>query len=746
MHAIQYIYFPEQVDTNWLQPERVIVDLLLLIGRNINYSPKDADPNTYRIATSVRPKQRRVFTKKDRTIKHEEYTRTVAYADGRKVHRTLARFEDWQPTLLKSFNLISKFHEQSPQSLEAAIHLYCYTANSLTGKWDTKPSNTAVGLLEIIYNLDLMEDNRFKPMIQTLKGIALKQAKGYPELYNKFHYLVLEYKPLWQDYDELNKTIPLSERKTNNPSSLPEILPKIANWQSQVNKISSLKQQVEENSSYKFAKKNAWNGLTLADVRKHSKHQQQLLVDLRTASHDFKKDIGVNMQITFENAHRQLNLNEHNIEFYTKVIDLVKMLFVSDPLLPNKLKSSQNSLYSLSSDKLIKLFEHTSFSWLIHLDKHPSSFDIIHNWAEKQPEQFYQLLKIMTYQIGKEVYYIKSDEFLFDPNYSLKIKPEQLSNFVNLLDTSLKPSKTVHEILNDPKVIDSISNLLEPFSIEATYQPIKNLTTTNIKFPFIKYRKQQFGKSYQELIQKWLTIALFAMSSVLSIYGDIKNNPNSSIVKFLNSYLGKRNNKFDILEGNLEARSVAEISKTPVFEFGTITYPHQPLTDTLSYFGIVPLKMYVEQSELLFDDPQNIVSLIKPEESALNNYSPNQIAYVINDPNPYIYAPLGWRFTKIYHKDGDKYIPSEDKRYAAVNEANKPSHLIVVVEPIPLLRDPLINNSRITIYDLPKTTLEDQDINFNYERAYELNQKLEKGSELQVIHLNFIQPHLKLRP
>jgi len=521
LRALDYLYGnkDEAIDTK--SKDNPLVDIIALIA---NIGDAKSASSTYQIAVEGTPKPIPLITKTSREKKPEQRTFEIA-PWGRKEHRTIARFSNQISTVLRGLNLLTEASKHHPLIIRSTIHEY---SNNFGGGTHFA-AGTAVGLLEIINNLDLLNDARFHSLSSELREVVFEEVKSYKELKERYSYRVVDKRRFWYQGE-----VDTYARKKMNYVKVDGInrievnrfpkfsVPTITGWQRKSRERSKIIKEHRQLTLFNSIKRTAVNfsedkaiqavsddRLKKADLTEQKRNlEQKQHGKLRRAWRKF-----VETEID-----EGSNITRNEERLVKDAVNLILDYFVTDPALSQKAKANilgnknsgdKNFYYQIDSKALAKDY---LFSWILAL-RNPytaKGFKEALKEGEHATESFYLLTKLMVFEILNKSLGTKEHKFLFDPNYKHKFDTETilaLFDDIKKLGDSYVPdiSDIVKEALKEGD--SNIEDLLSESSIGKMKKSLEKLTYKTILGKLRKDKARaitESDKKRAKKISKWM--------------------------------------------------------------------------------------------------------------------------------------------------------------------------------------------------------------------------------------------------
>lgn len=123
---------------------------------------------------------------------------------GREKYRTIKGFAGWDAVAFRGLYLLAAVTDRNPSWTEEMIEEYL----KVTGFQEAGKSNMAVGILDILNNMDLIKDPSFSDFAFRLGVIAVRDSSSFESLYSEYHYRVMDNRDFWLEVSETVGRLP----------------------------------------------------------------------------------------------------------------------------------------------------------------------------------------------------------------------------------------------------------------------------------------------------------------------------------------------------------------------------------------------------------------------------------------------------------------------------------------------------------------------------------------------------------
>ncbi len=655
-------------------------------------------------------------TYSDATTKEDQYVEDQSAA-GKKQYRTLARFDTWQTSFVRGMYLIARVSDENPELLDQTLTRYCdyYTGNK------SQKYETALGLLDVLNNANLLEEPHFIGLAAKLRKTVLEGVgNSYENLKKAYYYRVVDRPLFWQEENpelvEPRSHIPPPEEE---PAHTIETrfthYPSLTRWERGVrerrNDIDTLRTLTPRNAIVKAIP--GTEDKMIKSVVEDT--QQAALINSRLTRAE--KQLLSHIHTDFEQFILALAngtpLDSQDNAFLADATGAVMRHFKSNDLLSQKTKSVINgdsNQYHIKQEKLPTI---PLVRWLILFKKDPDTAGVLRHWAQIQPESLYVLFKSMTYDVAKHFYATGEKDFLFDDAYVQKAKTEDLIRLINEIDTLAQTAKQDVKTLllqAEKTVTEETAPLIEKdikkqrrrklLSLRRRHLPLVNKT-----IPVMEKWKTVTKKDIAKLaLVGTSTASLLTGGYTVFINEVLKHAPYR--VQFGQNNLGDRIPEVLPREmvQNLQPTKFFDIVHLPKKYFSGVKgedlgyFPAQYNFNDLPDSSLIP----TENSKDIWSKFNNI-EVVDNLETYKGVYKDDEFAYIINTPPIDIVAPTGWKITRVIQERGKPEAQISMTQNELIYDVkhlstpdDQPSRVILVLEKLTFEEN--LANGRMTRY------------------------------------------------
>ena len=678
--------------------------------------------------------------------------------DGKtKTFRTVWGFGDYMTPTVRGLYLWAEMAKADPEAITEAIGDYNKVAtNNLTTN-----AGTALGILEIINNARLLEDDRFADLIDNLRGIVMKEAHTYDELRQEFQYQLTvmdTYKPFWVEGEI--KQAQLEERSSDRRTHLKDAseaqgveFPTTDGWDAMTRRRNADSEEVENlKKTYEVLTEQLshgngdWVMRTIKELVSNKRRAAELIARNRRTEKLYKSHLTEG----WKRVLAPFQLGRAPTDSEIKSVDEVSRRLI------NYFKNDSNISHAVSAmheDYGIKaeiLAASPLVNWVLSL-KDRETADKIRRSVEEQPQSFCLLLKSMVDEVSHASFARVQGEkdFLFDYQYMNRAEanPESL---VKIYD----------ELVNIVKINRPDLNQIFQSVLASEYKDVAELLAIprpSGRFDAIKKRVEgwELGGSMTKsakLIPPFRDkSSAFTRRDFLKIAGTIGLAVGLEELTFgrlgiFDSIFSGRHYLYDLSEQtSLETLNKEERLNLRPQRYARIYQLPQGMNlsngDELAYF-INRWNYRLEFRGLIndyFKTFENTQTVDKLELSKLT-FGPDQLVLSLdkNDGLGFIYPPLGWKFVRIIQTEGVKPVTDTYGRiaYTTRHGMEWPDQSLFVLE----RSDPNFDYTKMVnrIVEMPGEKYDTYTHFYNYEEAVPTNKLLAPDPILQDLHHEFI--------
>lgn len=533
LNALDYLYGQRDEALNDTSKHNPLVDIIALIA---NVGDGRSSHSTLQLAVEGAPESIPFITRTPLTKKPEQRTFEVK-SWGKKEYRTIARFSSQLSTVLKGLDILNEASKHHPLIIRSAIHEY----SDDYGGGTSFTTGTAMGIIEILNNLDLLGDSRFNSLATELREVVLEDVINYSELKKRYSYRVVEKRPFWyqgevNSYRRKRMNYVVTDGETRiEVNKFPKLfLPAITGWQRKSRERTKIIKKHRELTLFNSLKKSAINfseeiairTITEDRLKKAVLREQRLSLE----SKQYGKLRRVWRNFIELEIDEGSNITENEEELIQGAISLILEQFITDPALSQKARTNILGRKS-ENDKVVyyhmdakELANDLIFSWVLSL-RNPyiaKGFKKALEGGDEAVESFYLLTKLMAFDVLKKSLGTKEYKLLFDPNYKHKFNKESmLTLFEKIKELGDIYTPDINDIVTQAIRENhvNIKDLLTESSMKKMREKLEDLTYEKILVGIVKDKAIALtgaDKLRAKYMAKWMAIT-FGVAVLLSV-------------------------------------------------------------------------------------------------------------------------------------------------------------------------------------------------------------------------------------
>lgn len=778
LRAVDYLYGTDDlIESEETNP---LVDILALVAHP-KFNGKSVD---FQLTAEGIPLPKPLFAKAEPANKGGQRT-FDEYSSDRQEYRTITAFGTIMPTTIRGLYIMAEASKAHPSILRSALAQY----ESLIPDDSGKAEGTAVGLLEILHNAHLLYDRRFYNFATQLRDIVFDQVKDYSALKNKYAYTIITEKPFWyrgekekiRSHDKF-EYIPAPSPMVEQVSEASYSIPQFDTWTLIAKKraeLTSLVRKFTLNNSLKKSTPNFSPEKALKSIKQDQISKATCAEELRNLelkqSDNLKK---VWRKFIEDEIGENFIIESEEVKFVEKILSKIVTLFTDDKSLSQKAKTnfSNNESFSVSGFYGLKteaLLKDPLFHWILAM-RIPETRRTFRDAVGRNPESitsFHLFLRLLTYETARVSFHTKELNFLFDSTFTQKMSPDKTLAFLDSILDSIQDHvpdvrRLTKAILPESRKV--VSDLLKPERLNRVKNNLNSLKYRDIFGLKSRIPKAiGFAEEDREFLKK-LPKKITAFTAYLAFFVAVEIGVSHGIGKLIkgpaqetsgsqastDKLLSLGDGKFpkSIADRIPDSISPEDLAKIGPADFGEIL--HFPrgwgMDKAGAQVGYFPWGALVKvggqmagiDSWVRATGQEGVPSqipfsaFVKVDDISKQNpdYSPNQLAYVIDSPNPIIYPPIGWQITKIYQEGGSN--PTEGS-IGELYYTDAPVKVLIIVDSVGEIT---LNDSWGRVKEDSERLTNRYDVRkwFNGDLAATVNSKLAGDPALQQLHSDFI--------
>ena len=137
-----------------------------------------AAPSGFTLTAEGEPIPIRFLGSVDSKLKPEQYTYFNQSPSWRSEYRTISNFGRQLSTVIRGLYVLGEAAKHHPVIIPSTLNQY---SEKVKGGSEAKVANTAtaIGLLEILNNTNLLYDHRFRPLAEQLRDIVFEDVPAF---------------------------------------------------------------------------------------------------------------------------------------------------------------------------------------------------------------------------------------------------------------------------------------------------------------------------------------------------------------------------------------------------------------------------------------------------------------------------------------------------------------------------------------------------------------------------------------
>ncbi|HJY98571.1 MAG TPA: hypothetical protein VJ227_02570 [Patescibacteria group bacterium] len=755
--AINYLYGDAKSLTESEVSENPLVDLLILVAGRHKGGKPPSEGGGFQLAVEGPPERQGIF-------EGQGYQRREQYSyetdkRGRKVEfRTLARFAPIQKTVAKTLYVFAQVNERYPEALRPTLEKY----SQVTALGEGGETGVAIGMLEFLYNMNLMRDPRFSNLSKSLRDIAIEDLGSVEEVQGRYSYRVTRYTPFWLEGETALKkkrsTVYGREKASISEEDAPAILlPETDYWDSSVRKIAEDRRQIAgltpANSISRVSRTGDRSLVAFsADMRETLRKRSELIETLRLQGEKLPSELRRRWVGWLNGVSAERKVTSDDSELMGLAARTIMRAFSADKNLSRKsagLIDETSGPYRIDPSKLIN---DPLFNWIFAL-RDETFASRLEKAAATQPAEFSLLLRLMTYESSHKFFRKREGKFLFDPRYKEKANPDDLVNLIRELRALVNGHKPdIKQILLET-ILTTDAATMDLTNSKRIKQIEKNLRSLRYEEPMPLVRIDKSRGMLRRDFLKTLAYGTLALEWYYIGRGLFKTDPVSAAegaapISGAELLEGNTNGFFDEAYKRVpEGLSVREVERLKPFFYGRVLnlpekYFPEMEGERVGFFAAKwgnPDGNYFDTAPIAGQfEPVNVVDSIADLNPDLSGFRDSLIIQP-EKLTKYFIPPTGWKVSGILQEKGA--IPLRGfagEIYFLPAPEDPPVTAIIAMTKIP--------DSEMQFHSPGITTVSRKELEvlpndyslLRPERAYELNKRLSKDPELQRLHKSYI--------
>lgn len=747
--ALGYLYGDRETTSADGLPENPLIDILTLVS-GPGYKPGIH----FQLAVTGPPEQIERYRNVDPSAKQDQYSYSENKLGERKVFRTLSRFGDTQGTMARGLHIFARITDRYPELLKPTLEEYVETVT----KGEGNTTGMAVGMLELLFNMDLIQDPRFSHLSSSLRNMVLEDVGDIENLKQQYFYRVTEYNPFWLEGERETKhtraVLYGAEKTEVEPEeALPLAFPESDQWDYAVRKraeaVATITELTPATSITRSAQKSERTLDTFtSDLRKTIRQKSELVEAIRLQSQRLPFELRRTWETWLENFSKDRKTTPSDAMLIEGAVKLIMGNFVTDRNLSRKsanhATSTENQVYKIDQETLLR---DPLFNWVFALrdDKLAASFE---KGAAAHPEEFSLLLRLMTYNTAARFLRKKEAKFLFDPHYKEKVDPETMVKIVrNLRDLVNRHRPDIKNIFLETlgEGDKQIGDLMEKKRVAKVK---KNLNTLTYEEPVPLVQVDKSKKMTRRAFLKTMGYTAVALG-IAGAYG--------GVIKYTFYQGGKENSDFakvdalikNSLRSNDNARNRTpdaikpeELKLLQPFFYGFIlNLPRKYFSgadgEDIGYFPVRWLEF--GQYDYFDSDKQKTpfsnVLVVDSLAKANLKFQSDQLVIYPKELTMTMLPPVGWKIVHVVQENGAKPMVGRLGQIYYSLKDSPPERAILVLEKIPDRESQQLSPA---VSYMTGVNLAEANFMFRPDRAAILNEHLAGDPKLQGLHKQFI--------
>ncbi len=744
--AAGYLYGAREITPKDQMAPNPLVDICTLIFCPDGYKPG----MEFQLAVVGPPEQL-----ERRTKENDRRQKQYAYSENKlkeqKVFRTLSRFGEWQRSLTRGLYVFAKVTDRYPELVEETLDEYVETATDKKGN----TAGMAVGILELLYNMELLDDPRFARFNASLRNIVLEEMVDYDDLKGQYFYRVVQYAPFWLEGEkklQAERAILYGKEEVDseNRENAPMVFPNFDQWNLAVRQREEDINTIEHLTPFNAITKSAQNSAhTLdafaADVRNDMRKKSELAEAVRLQNQRLPFGLKKLWESWLGTLSKQRKTTPSDAALIDEATRLLMGQFTVDRNLSRKTASRLSSADNLYPIDSAALSQSPLFNWIFALrdDRLAASLE---KSVVSQPAEFSLLLRLMTYETAARFFRKKESKLLFDPDYQRKADPESLKRLVvdlrDLVNRHKPDVKTIFlQTLAEGE--GKIADLFDKKRLKRIQKNLNEITFEQIA-PLIAIDKSK--KTTRRAVLLAIRDASIVAVGVSALGG---------LLTFLIDKLGKYPGAVEARENlkqatdnakkrNPEAINPEELKRLePFFFANVVNLPRKYFTgfkgETIGYFPTTLSGQDGDYWSYSGQIPERVTIVDSLERYKISGNKddlvivPAKISYAM-------FPPIGWEIVQVIQEDGAKpdfgtlgqvYFRADYQK-----EKNPPKKAMLVMKKIP---DNKFIKLSLGVSYLPNNSEKTNISRFILNDATRVNQLLRGDSKLQSLHYQLIK-------
>lgn len=757
--AVDYLYGKRNKISENEISANPLVDLLTLISNKGNYSSTEVPADLgimYQIAIPGPPKKMErlgEYVGKDRP---EQYAYINNKLGEKKEFRTLARFGEIQQTVIRVFDIFARVNDKYPEILKPTLTEYVETAT----KGEGEVAGMAVGLLELLFNADLIQDPRFTGLSESLRDITIGELGSVENIKNKYFYRVTHYNQFWMEGERKNReersVLYGSEKTLPEPElSLSVSFPETKRWDSEIRKIAQDQKTISTlNPVNSIIKSVIIGNRTLdsltSDLRESLRKRTELIALVRSQSKKLPSDLRKEWGSWLDVFSKERKTTASDTTAMEAAVRLIIRNFSSDTKLSRKsagLSEAGEGSYQINPEVLV---DDPLFNWIFALrdEKLAASLE---KSASEYPEEFSLLLRLMTYDISNRFFRKKESKFILDRHYKEKADGESLTRVVQgIRDLVNRHKPDIKNIFLETLSAGDrqIADLMAKKRIEKIKNNLHSLIYEK-PAPFVAIDKSLYMTRrafLKTMLNTGLVVGLGGVYGTLLkdlAFPDTENAPPPPNQNVLNN--NNERSLANFTERTPEALDPNEVKKIKSFFYGSLlNLPERHFSgawgEDVGYFPSQWMEMGAmdyftwNHDKTQFNGNVLIIDSITQYEF---EYSSDELVVVPDKLTSPFIPPVGWRVSRVIQEPGAPPLTGSLGQiyYSSEFGEQPPLHSIMVMEKIPDSEKEELSSSLILIKGIEGYPM---DFYFRPERAKRLSGLLEGDLVLKKLHVDFV--------
>jgi|GEM_PF-4990414 len=748
--ALDYLYGKKENIPETEVSENPLVDILILLAPSNSLSQPEED---FSYCVEGPPKQLGYLESEDEHIKQSHYSYSESKLGERKIFRTLSRFGRYQKTVIRGLYTIAEVTDRYPPILEQTLDKYVEVTLGDMGD-DGRKTGVALGLLEILYNMELLTDPRFDHMCTSLRNIVLSDMETYEGLREHYYYRVVEFAPFWTEgieKKEHESSILYNRARIDKKTkeNLPLELPRIPWWNQATKEREQTLLEIEKLTPFNIILESARRTKKTLDtftsdfrlkLRRKSELEEQVKEQNKKLPQSLR-NVWKRWLIPFS---KDITILPEDKGIMKGSMLLVMNFFLRDKKLSQKTATflqNSESIYNIDPNKIA---DNPLFNWIFTLRDNKLTAKL-ETAIQKNPEEFSLLIRLMTFDLASKFLMKNELDLLFDPQYKQSANPEKLLELVRNLRTLVnKQSPNIKTIfLETLKKGDmEIEDLLEKQRVKRIN---KNLTDLTYRKPvpliYVDKSRKMSRKDFLKITK--IVGGAVVVGSLLHLFNQVLESSSGYEISFGN-YL-KLIEKTD--ERIPKKISKEGLEKLKPFFFGQIlNLPGKYFSGTEKEpIGFFPISL-TDWGVDIFDPNKNKFNNIVIVKSVTDFTLPENPYQLVISPSAVTqvtYPPVGWKIVQVIQERGSKpEVGSFGQLYYYEDLYTKekpPNKIILVLEKTPA-EDTKKYSENIFCFQNPLVV---KSPGFEFDEydlrdAEGINRNLKSDPNLQKLHREFI--------